>query len=382
MKPLAVVATHPIQYQAPLYRYLAAHDFPLRVLFLDDSGLHPRHDPGFDQEVAWDIPLTDGYEHRFLINRSPLHVDSFLGLVNPALVREISAKRYSAVLIHGWRSLSMLLALGTARMRGLPVLYRSETPAPADARAHLAGALLRRLASGCLAIGTLNAHFYRELGFREDALFTAPYAVDNDRFQRAFETTSCADARRRLGLPPSGLIVLFSGKLVPWKQPDLLLRAFNRLEDVDAHLVFVGDGRMRVQLEQEAVLAGRGRVHFLGFLNQARIPLAYRASDLLVLPSVREPWGLAVNEAMNFCLPAIVSDQVGCGADLIRPGLTGEVFPHDSEQALLSHLHRLLTAPDLLRKQGRAAQKLITTWGFAQCEEAFRCALEKVGAVT
>jgi glycosyltransferase involved in cell wall biosynthesis len=88
----------------------------------------------------------------------------------------------------------------------------------------------------------------------------------------------------------------------------------------------VGDGELRRPCE-EAALRSSVPVCFAGFLNQGRMPDAYAAADCLVLPSdCGETWGLVVNEAMACGLPAIVSDQVGCGPDLIREGATGHVF--------------------------------------------------------
>lgn len=376
-KPLAVVSSHPIQYQVPLFRYLAAHGVPVQVLFLDDQGLHRRFDPGFGIEFAWDIELTTGYAHSFLPNHGFGRREAFFGLTNPDLVRELSPKRHSAMLVHGWRSASMLLAIVTGRAKGLPILYRADTSEAADIKARLAGPFLRYFVSACLPVGSLNLEFYKSIGFPEQRLFMAPHAVDNARFQKAAESLSRSGSRAALNLPSTGLVVLFVGKLVRWKAPDLLLEAFRALGREDSHLVYVGDGTMRRELE---VKAGdlAGRVHFLGFLNQERLPLAYRAADVLVLPSNTEPWGLVVNEAMNFGVPAVVSDRVGCAPDLVRPGITGEVFSAGSCGSLLAALRRLASDPRHLEEQGVAARAQISRWGYAECTAAIRAAIDAV----
>src|SRR5690242_10917715 len=86
---LAVLASHPIQYQAPLYRALAAHpEIDLTVFFCSDWGLKPYHDEDFGQAVKWDIDLLEGYQSEFLANRSlSPNVARFFGLINPAIVR-------------------------------------------------------------------------------------------------------------------------------------------------------------------------------------------------------------------------------------------------------------------------------------------------------
>ena len=104
-------------------------------------------------------------------------------------------------------------------------------------------------------------------------------------------------------------------------------------------------------------------VTFTGFLNQTEIPAAYAAADCLVLPSDhRETWGLVVNEAMACGLPAIVSDQVGCGPDLIEPGQTGAIFPSGNWEALAQTLVDLAADPDALRRQGENAHAKVAAY--------------------
>src|SRR3990172_7079616 len=88
---------------------------------------------------------------------------------------------------------------------------------------------------------------------------------------------------------------------------------------------------------------GARGVRIAGFLNQSELPAAYAAADVFVLPSAfHETWGLVVNEAMNFDLPVVVSDKVGCGADLIEPGRNGFIVPHDDTAQLAEAIGRLV----------------------------------------
>ncbi|MEM7706689.1 MAG: glycosyltransferase family 4 protein [Pseudomonadota bacterium] len=96
----------------------------------------------------------------------------------------------------------------------------------------------------------------------------------------------------------------------------------------------------------------------LGFRNQGALPAIYAAANLLVLPSITETWGLVVNEAFSLGLPALVSDRVGCGPDMIAGRDTGAVFTHDDEAALASALGEALSRPERLAGWGRNAQAL------------------------
>jgi glycosyltransferase involved in cell wall biosynthesis len=101
-------------------------------------------------------------------------------------------------------------------------------------------------------------------------------------------------------------------------------------------------------------------VTFTGFLNQTEIAEAYTAADVLVLPSdYDETWGLVVNEAMIFHCPAIVSDRVGCGPDLVEEDETGHAFPFSDMDALAGRMERMATQPEERQKMGRQARERV-----------------------
>jgi glycosyltransferase involved in cell wall biosynthesis len=174
-------------------------------------------------------------------------------------------------------------------------------------------------------------------------------------------------------------VILFAGKLVAVKQPLLLLEAYRRVRQrYRCALLMAGDGPLRGEVEAEIRRSAIEDVHITGFLNQTEIPKAYAAADMLVLPSRAEPWGLVVNEAMNFSLPIVVSDRVGCGPDLVRSGVNGEVFEHSSAGALETVLERCVSQPERLIELGRASLQRIQQWGLPETARGITEALNAV----
>ena len=106
-----------------------------------------------------------------------------------------------------------------------------------------------------------------------------------------------------------------------------------------------------------------------GFLNQTEIPLAYAASDLFVLCSSNETWGLVVNEAMNFGLPIVVSDRVGCSSDLVKTGWNGFVIPHQDVDALASALGSLIEDKKIRREFGLRSLELVAKYSVKACAD-------------
>ncbi len=384
---LAVVTSHPIQYQAPLFRELARRpEVDLTVFFCSDHGLTERLDPGFGQSFKWDVPLVEGYRYELLPNRSP-HPgpeNGFLGEFNPALLPRLARGGFDAVLVHGYAYASCWLAFAAAKLGGARLLMRAEAhllePRPRWKRAAKA-AILRpafKIVDAGLAIGTLNHEYYRHYGISPLKLVHAPYSVDNDYFAAEADRWRATRTaiRRELGLPEDVPVVLFCGKLIPKKRPLDLLEALSRTSRVPPiHALVVGDGLLRPECETFVRSKLPGRVAFAGFQNQASLPKMYAAADLLVLPSEIEPWGLVVNEAMASGLPAVVSTAVGAAADLVRPGETGDIFTVGDVEALARSLEAICR-PEKLRACSVAARERMARWSLRETADGIVRALE------
>lgn len=385
---LAALVSHPIQYQAPLFRALAKMpEIDLEVLFCSQAGVQSHYDSGFGVRVRWDVPLLDGYAYQFLPNVSPRPTaGSPFGLINPQLYRRISDGRFDVLWVHGWSLVSHWLAIASAFRHRIPLLLRGETSGLEAVGPHkslLRRALLRplfRKMGAALAIGTHNAEFYRRHGVGADRIFPAPYSVDNERFRAQAKELlpQKRKLRREAGIDENLPAILFCGKLQAYKRPLDLLAAYAMLQaEHRTSLIFVGDGVLRKPLEQFAVQHGLADVHFTGFKNQSELPAYYAMSDVLVLPSGFERWGLVVNEAMCFGLPIVVSDRVGCAADLVREERNGYTFPAGDVAQLADRLSRVLN-PDTARSFGSASLALISKWGIPDTAEGIRAAVRFV----
>jgi len=365
---LGIVTTHPIQYQVPWFRRLAEMpEVDLTVFFCHLPDALEQGD-GFGVAFEWDIPLLDGYRYEVLpnVSRRP-SVTQFGGCNTPAVAERIRRGRFDAMIVNGWVVKSCLQTLWACRRLGVPCIVRGEANVLRP-RAWWKRAIHRRLVrqyAACLYIGKSNARFYRQHGVAEERLFPGRYFIDNRRF--ADQAAAAGDrraARQRWNIPADRTVYLFSGKFVDKKHPLELLKPI-RIAAADTpsvHLLMVGDGRLRAECESY-VAEHELPVTFAGFLNQNQIAAAYAAADCLVLPSDHgETWGLVVNEAMACGLPAVVSDQVGCAADLVEPGKTGAVFPFGDWDALARTMANLARDTRELARQGRNAREKVADY--------------------
>ncbi|MGC1677684.1 MAG: glycosyltransferase family 4 protein, partial [Candidatus Binataceae bacterium] len=355
---IACMVTHPIQYQAPMFRHLAASpEIDLTVFFLSDISMREYRDAGFGVTLKWDVPLLEGYRSEFLPALGAIDQISFWRPFTVAIRRRLRAGRFDALWIHGYAHQAMLRAVAAARSLGIKVLMRGESHYGSESRSILTRmlkrralpALLRRV-DACLPIGARNREYYLGHGVPESKLFAMPYAVDNEFFRAGAEAArpDREQLRREMALAPGRPIVLFASKLQPRKRAGDLLEACAALHSPPRpYLLIVGDGEERAALEARAHALGLdGAVRFLGFRNQTELPRLYDLCDVFVLPSGAEPWGLVLNEVMNAAKPVIASDAVGAASDLVIEGNNGFVYPVGDIAALTRAIERITSSPE------------------------------------
>jgi glycosyltransferase involved in cell wall biosynthesis len=386
---LAYFVTHPIQYQAPLLRRIAADpSIDLTVFFATDFSLHRHFDPGFGREIAWDIDLLSGYRHEFLPVLGDRTRLSPLRPFNYGIVRRLLRGRFDAVWCHSYARVPHLTALVVGRVLGMKVFLRDEanfvSTRPGPARLFLKRRFLgfmKLVLSGILTIGTMNREYYRAIGFREERLFRMPYAVDNDWFRaRIAEAAARRDAfRAELGLEPGRPVALFAAKLQRRKRAQDLIRAFKavagRPEARRPYLLVAGDGELRDELHALAADAPVGSIRFLGFRGQTELPPLYDICDVFVLPSDTEPWGLVTNEAMNAGRPIVATTEVGAARDLVHDGDNGFVIEPGDIDALSAALLKIFSDPEAAARMGRRSLEIVDTWSFREDVEGLREAL-------
>jgi glycosyltransferase involved in cell wall biosynthesis len=368
------VCSHPVQYQSPIFREMAKHPrLDIQVAYCSLQGAEPALDPEFGIELSWDVPVLEGYSWINVLNRSRrADLQGFFGLVNPGLWKLISSEDYDAVVVlTGYVCVSFWIALLAAKLHRRAILFGTDAHALAarDGKGwkssfkRLAWPRLFGLADVVIVPSTRGVEMMQSLGIPDERLALTPYAVDNAWWTMQSEVTDRDAVRRSWGVPQDAPVALFCAKLQPWKRPLDLLHAFASADVADSHLVYAGEGVMRSELEARAHELGLAeRVHFLGFRNQSQLPAVYCASDLLVLPSEYEPFGVVVNEAMLCGCAAVVSDRVGAGHDLVSAGENGFIFPCGDRNALAAILCDALSDPNRLHRMGANARRRMETW--------------------
>ncbi|WP_433977793.1 glycosyltransferase family 4 protein [Tunturiibacter empetritectus] len=394
---LAYLVSHPIQYQAPLLRRIAQEpDIDLTVFFGSDFSVRSYQDEGFGVDVKWDVPLLEGYRHKFLPVIRDDGTQTVTTPLNYGIFSELRGRDgepgFDLLWTHGYNMVNALHGMVAAKALGIPVLVRADMWLRDRARSGpklllktLFFQFLKNIVDGVLPVGTLNTEYWRHYLGDDVPLFVMPYAVDNDYFQRrSLEAAATRDAfRRELGLDAGRPVILFASKLQQRKHCSDLIDAYGSLINDESdkprpYLLIVGDGEERVALEEQASSHGLTDVRFCGFRNQSELPRFFDLASVFVLPARHEPWGLVVNEVMNAGRAVILSDDIGCQPDLVTDGVEGYVFPVRDVTALAEALRRVLATPEAAAQMGQRALDRINAWSFEEDIQALRRAIAQL----
>lgn len=279
---------------------------------------------------------------------------------------------FDVVHLHGFSQKSVLLVL-LSRLFAKKVVITIHTAGQDEPEAvQRQGWLAFKCYSSAdrfIAISPALAENYHRSQLPDERLVLAPNAVDTVRFAPV-SSTRRRELRQQLGLTPVDLpCVLFVGFFSTEKRPELLFNAWLQTHDAGSQsiLVFVGATQSAYH-EVDAAIADRIRrqarergldalVHLVGEVSD--VERYYQASDVFVMPSVREAFGMALVEAMACGLPPIATRIAGVTDTIVGESTTGILAPPDDSVALASALRRLLTDPQHAVSIGAAARERV-----------------------
>ena len=321
---LVVVSNTPLPYHTPILNRLSER-VDLHVIYMARDHPLGEGDPSTGAySDRWGEPPRFPYSFHWSWAIRSQRSD-FRAQVSFGVSARLEALRADVILFSSWGPL-MLEPLTWRLLRGRRAVMWAESTAWSG--------LLR----GSRSTAARRALLHRVDAFvangTEAAAYLGMMGVESDRI-----TISCLPSPLRPtddGLDGSrgARHFLFVGRLIDRKRPLAVVAAFNRLltQVPDATLTIVGDGPLMTAVRAAAAPAGDA-VRLAGRLEGTSLNPKYAAADVLVVPSVREVWGLVVNEALAHGAFVIATDQVASARDLLDPQ-AGAIVPADDEVAL------------------------------------------------
>ena len=204
-----------------------------------------------------------------------------------------------------------------------------------------------------------------------DRLKVVSRGVDTHAFDPAHRN---AALRARWGVAANALVVLCVGRLAPEKNLELLVKAFDAIEQrvPSARLVVVGDGPLRQALQTQCPNA-----LFTGQLRGQALAEHYASADLFLMPSQTETFGNVTTEAMASGLPVLAFDHAAA-AELVVDGVNGRVAPLGDTEHFVSAAWTLAAQPALRRQLGAAARDTVLSLDWKRIVQQFEDVLHEV----
>jgi glycosyltransferase involved in cell wall biosynthesis len=392
---LAIITTHPIQYNAPFFKLLTERGkVALKVFYTWSQAIEGFDDPDFGSTVKWDIPLLEGYDWEAVenVSKSPSS-KSWKGIDCPSLIKKVEACHPDAVMVYGWNLKSHFNAMRYFKGK-IPVWFfgdstlLDEKPGIKKVLRRLWLTWVYRHVDKAFYVGANNKAYFEAHGLKQEQLVFSPHAIDNERFfdsdKNQYESKAKA-WRGDLGYKDDDIVVEFAGKFEPRKNLRILIEAViqlnekkdhstNSIENPSIFLLLVGNGPLEQLLCQMA--KGKHYIKFLAFQNQSEMPIVYRIGNIFCLPSKSETWGLAVNEVMACGRPVVLSDKVGCAIDLLVNGLNGAIFNTLHVEDCAEKIMKLATHKDKLKRE--SIMNSIGDWSFERKCRAIEDTIERL----
>ncbi len=261
---LAILTTHPIQYQTPIWRGLAKNtQLPFKVFFMSDQGIKASFDPGFNRKLAWDIDLLEGYPHEYLSVQTGAKQDAFGWLkLKPGFADMLKQQGVKVLWVQGWQVMAYWQAIREAKKAGIQIWLRGESNLRSNKgglKQSMKWLILKRLLNKVdyfLTIGKANQSFYQKLGYKPEQMIRAPYCIENKRFREQAEAlrSDRTEIRKAWGIPKDAFCFLSVGKFIPKKRPLDIIAGIAKLQEKHphkkVHMLWVGTGELNDALHE------------------------------------------------------------------------------------------------------------------------------------
>lgn len=347
---------------------------PYRVDFFNELGKHCSLTVLFEKRTSderdssWKNYKFETFEGVFLKGKS-INTDSAVCF---GVRKYVLDRSYDAIIVANVSSPTGMIAISCMKAHKISYCIEGDGGFAKSGKGFKEKVKKFFISGACGYFSTSKEHdrYYITYGADPERIIRYPFTSlkASDLLESALTDGEKAALRKELGISEKRMIIAV-GRFIPLKRFDLLIKSAKLLSD-DVGVYFVGG----IPTEEYLTLAeGRPNIHFEGFKDKETLKKYYKASDIFVLPSSGEAWGLVVNEAMSNALPVLTTDRCTAGLELVREGVNGCIVPVGDLDALAEKLSFLLSSD--LDAMGRASLEIIKEYTIEKMAEAHMKAL-------
>ena len=266
----------------------------------------------------------------------------------------------------GYFHLSMIKPVINFKRNNISTVLWSESTRVDQPRSIWKEFLKRRVISlydAAIVAGKKHQNYMQKLGMDAENIKQVGNVVDNDYY------ASNVRSNKR------GFVYI--GRFLPIKNISLLVRAYHRyrrkcinMSSTPLPLRLVGDGPVMAEIKQLIDKENISGITLTGMLQPEEVKKEYAKSSVLILPSISEPWGLVINEAMASGLAVVASDRCGANPELVEHGNNGYIFDPENIEELCDYMMKFSEDPDLSKQMGARSLEIIKQFSPSAYAEA------------
>lgn len=346
----------------PFFKILSKRaKFDIKVLFLTETSYNRK----------WKVRDKDlrGYPSRVLksFQYKSKDQDGFEHAINPFVFIDFFKEKPDILVSFGWANMTnMIFILFCILTKRTYYIWCESTLNEYSWKRRLMRPIIRFLinnSDACIVPGTRSKEYIRSF-VKKKKIIKIPNSIDNQVFKRVGREVKKKEK----------LVILYVGRFEKIKGIEYLLKATQLLNEKypgGFRLQLVGYGRQERELLEYIKSNNLDYADMIGYIPREKLPAIYKNADIFVLPSLREPWGFVVNEAMAAGLPVVVSEKVGCSVDLVKDGKNGFIYPASDTRTLFVHLEKLLKNREMRRRMGKRSENYISKYTYDNMVKVF-----------
>lgn len=346
-------------YRFPLFEEISKlKNIDLTVYFMSKSAKNRR----------WKKLPKLGFKYKILpkLEFSYFGKDLLAYIVNYTFPYLFLKNKYDVVISAGWLDFASQMAFFLSKLTKTKFIIWSEsTINEPSIQRKLTLPFVKYLvgkSDACVAIGTRSKEYLKLLGANENKIVKAYSTVDINHFDKGSRLSTDEKNKLKNGLNiKTNKVILYVGQMIERKGLIDLVKAFKLIvkSDRDVTLLMVGYGPLKNKLIEACNKNNLKNVIFVDHVEVDEMPHYYAISDIFVLPSHEETWGLVINEAMACGLPIITTNKVGSGPDLVINGYNGYIVKSRSPKQIALHLLKILKNTKVRISMSRNSKRLI-----------------------
>lgn len=326
---------------------------PYRVEFFNELGKYCKLTVLFERKSAKDR------EQQWLLNSFNTFTAHFLSGVSIGndsafsfeVLRFLKSEKYDIIVIGGYSTATAMLAIKYMRLNKIPFILNADGGIiKKDSRwRYLFKRFFISSARAWLSSSDETSNYLEHYGASKNAIYKYPFTSikDEDIVNCPLSNNEKRKIRQQLNIKEDR-VILAVGRFISIKGFDTLIKSTSLIDSSTG--VYIIGGQATEEYSDLRQSLNLNNVHFIGFQAKEELSKFYKMSDLFVLPTRGDVWGLVINEAMAYGLPIITTDKCVAGLELIEDWENGFIVPVDDERTLAEKISIALKDDKLLEK--------------------------------